>query len=44
MLTSGGGKAEDIDTTYLTPYWWLEEQIKKVFPDCYLYDDDDVGQ
>ncbi|KAM5531469.1 hypothetical protein V8D89_014859 [Ganoderma adspersum] len=38
MLTSGGGKAEDIDTTYLTPYWWLDEQIKKLFPDCYLYE------
>ena len=38
MLTSGKGKAEDIDTTYLTPYLRLEEQIKKVFPDCYVYD------
>jgi len=30
--------AEDTDTTYLTPYWWLEEQIKKALPGFYLYD------
>ena len=36
-LTGGAGKADDIDVTYGTPYWWLEEQIKKVFPDCHLY-------
>jgi hypothetical protein len=38
MVTSGGGQTDEIDTTYLTPYWWLDEQIKKVFPSCYLYD------
>jgi hypothetical protein len=40
MLTGGGGATEEAesDTTYLTPYWWLDEQIKKVFPGCYLYD------
>jgi hypothetical protein len=38
MLTGGGGATEETDTTYLTPYWWLYEQIKKVFPGCYLYD------
>ena len=37
FLTGGAGKADDINVTYGTPYWWLEEQIKKVFPDCYLY-------
>lgn len=35
---SGGGKAGETDTSYLTPYWWLDEQIKKVLPGCYLYD------
>jgi len=24
--------------TYLTPYWWIEEQIKREYPGCYLYD------
>lgn len=39
MLTSGGGATDsETDTTYLTPYWWLDEQIKKVLPGCYLYD------
>jgi hypothetical protein len=38
MLTGGGGATEETDITYLTPYWWLEEQIKKVLPGCYLYD------
>ncbi|KAI0056726.1 hypothetical protein BV25DRAFT_1831935 [Artomyces pyxidatus] len=38
MLTGGGGTAGEIDISYLTPYWWLEEQIQKVFPDSYLYD------
>jgi len=38
MLTSGSGATDETDTTYLTPYWWLEEQIKEVFPGSYLYD------
>ncbi|KAI6145484.1 hypothetical protein BKA82DRAFT_129538 [Pisolithus tinctorius] len=38
MLTGGSGTTEATDTTYLTPYWWLEEQIKKVLPGSYLYD------
>ena len=39
MLTGGGSDTtEDTDISYLTPYWWLEEQIKKVFPSSYLYD------
>lgn len=38
MLTGGGGATEEIDITYLTPYWWLEEQIKKVLPGFCLYD------
>ncbi|KAG8894920.1 hypothetical protein FRB99_000911 [Tulasnella sp. 403] len=38
MLTGGSGTTEETDTTYLTPYWWLDEQIKKVLPGCYLYD------
>lgn len=38
MITAGGGKDDCIHVTYLTPFWWLEEQIKKVFPDAYLYE------
>lgn len=38
MLTGGGGATERTDVSYLTPYWWLDEQIKKVFPGCYLYE------
>ena len=38
MLTGGGGVTGETDTTYVTPYWWLDEQIKKVLPGCYLYD------
>ncbi|KAG8893234.1 hypothetical protein FRB99_002117, partial [Tulasnella sp. 403] len=38
LLTGGGGTTDETDVTYGTPYWWLEEQIKKTFPGCYLYD------
>ena len=38
MITGGCGADYDTDITYLTPYWWLDEQVKKVFPDSYLYD------
>ena len=40
MLTGGGGATKETDTTYLTPYLWLDEQIKKVqvLAGCYLYD------
>ncbi|ETW81115.1 hypothetical protein HETIRDRAFT_320152, partial [Heterobasidion irregulare TC 32-1] len=32
MLVAGTGAIERTDVTYLTPYWWIEEQMKKVFP------------
>ncbi|KAF5387096.1 hypothetical protein D9615_001610 [Tricholomella constricta] len=38
MIVAGAGAMEENDVTYLTPYWWIEEQIKKVFPDCFLYE------
>jgi hypothetical protein len=28
---------DSTDVTYVTPYFWIEEQIKKAFPDSYLY-------
>ena len=37
LLTGGSGTTDETDITYGTPYWWLEEQIKKTFPDCHLY-------
>jgi hypothetical protein len=37
LLTSGAGATDQTDVTYLTPYWWIEEQMKKVFPNCFLY-------
>ena len=39
MITSGAGTNDSIDVTYGTAYWWLEEQIKKKFPDCCLYEE-----
>ena len=38
LLTGGSGTDDGTDVTYGTPYWWLEGQIKKAFPDCYLYE------
>ncbi|KAG7451368.1 uncharacterized protein BT62DRAFT_916395 [Guyanagaster necrorhizus] len=37
LLAGGGGTTDKTDVTYGIPYWWLEEQIKKAFPDCHLY-------
>ncbi len=38
ILTGGRGPADEADIAYITPYWWTEEQIKRKYPDCYLYD------
>ena len=38
ILTGGSGLTDGTDTTYLTPYWWIQEQIKDKFPDWFLYD------
>jgi hypothetical protein len=37
LLTGGGGTTDETDVTYGTRYWWLEEQIKKAYPGCHLY-------
>ena len=37
ILTGGAGLTDDIDVTYLTPYYWVEERIKAVFPNAHLY-------
>ena len=37
MVTGGVGPTDDTDVTWLTPYWWLQDQIEKQYPDAYLY-------
>jgi hypothetical protein len=37
MITGGSGSTERTDVTYVTPYFWIEEQIKKAFPNSHLY-------
>ncbi|KAI0298529.1 hypothetical protein BC826DRAFT_1103029 [Russula brevipes] len=38
ILTGGAGPTDEIDITYLTPYWWVEQQIKDKYPGCFLYE------
>jgi hypothetical protein len=38
LLTAGAGTTDSTDVTYITPYFWLDERIKQVFPKSYLYD------
>jgi hypothetical protein len=37
LLTGGTGTADSTDVSYVTPYFWVEERIKKAFPHSYLY-------
>ncbi|TDL27071.1 hypothetical protein BD410DRAFT_812777 [Rickenella mellea] len=37
MVNGGAGTDDRTDITYLTPYWYLEAEIKKYFPDSFLY-------
>lgn len=41
MITGGSGSGKPdrqvSDVTYVTPYFWIEEQIKKAFPDSHLF-------
>ena len=37
ILTGGAGPPDQIDISYLTPYWWVEREIKAKYPDCFLY-------
>ena len=37
LLTGGSGTTDSTDVTYVTPYFWVQEQIKKAFPNSYLY-------
>ena len=38
MVTGGAGPTSETDVTWLTPFWWLQEQIKKQYPGAFLYD------
>jgi hypothetical protein len=38
ILTGGAGPTDETDITYLTPYWWVEQQIKAKYPGCFLYE------
>ncbi|KIO20232.1 hypothetical protein M407DRAFT_30084 [Tulasnella calospora MUT 4182] len=37
QIHAGAGSTDSTDVTYLTPFHWLLEQIKKAFPDAFLY-------
>lgn len=37
LLVGGAGATGGTDVTYLTPYWWIEEQMKIVYPNIFLY-------
>jgi hypothetical protein len=32
MLTSSAGPTPETNVTWLTPFWWLQEQIKEKYP------------
>ena len=38
LLVGGAGAIEETDVTYHTPYWWIEEQMKIVYPKIFLYE------
>lgn len=37
MLTGGCGRTDLTDVSYVTPYYFLEERIKKAFPNSHLF-------
>ncbi|KAI1792458.1 hypothetical protein LXA43DRAFT_972582 [Ganoderma leucocontextum] len=38
ILTGGAGPIDETDITYLTPYWWVDQQIQAKYPGCFLYE------
>nr|ODN77288.1 hypothetical protein L203_06370 [Cryptococcus depauperatus CBS 7841] len=38
MITAGAGVTDSTDITYVTPYWHIEQEIKKHFPESFLYE------
>ncbi|KAI0290586.1 hypothetical protein BC826DRAFT_1092484 [Russula brevipes] len=43
LLTGGSGTTKTTDVTYITPYFWLEERIKKVAASVHNYIGDTGG-
>ncbi|KAF8877468.1 hypothetical protein CPB84DRAFT_1852671 [Gymnopilus junonius] len=37
LVIGGAGPGDETDITYVTPYWWIEEEIKAKYPGCFLY-------
>jgi hypothetical protein len=37
MLTGGAGQTDSTDIAYASPYYFLDERIKKAFPNSHLY-------
>ncbi|KAJ3765416.1 hypothetical protein FB446DRAFT_698295 [Lentinula raphanica] len=44
MITGGAGSTDSTDITYATPFHFILEQIRKVFPKCHLYQADTQKQ
>lgn len=38
ILTGSEGPNYNTDTSYITPYWWIEKQIEAKFPGITLYE------
>jgi len=38
IITGGAGPTDETVITYVTPYWWIEQQVKAKYPGCFLYD------
>ena len=38
LLVGGASTTEETDVTYVTPYWWIEEQMKIAYPKIALYE------
>ncbi|KAJ3842808.1 hypothetical protein F5878DRAFT_657308 [Lentinula raphanica] len=38
LLTGGAGLTTSTEITYITPYWWIEQQIKAKFPQSSFYE------
>ncbi|KAJ3756251.1 hypothetical protein EV360DRAFT_85148 [Lentinula raphanica] len=38
LLTGGAGLTTSTEITYITPYWWIEQQIKAKFPQSSIYE------
>ncbi|KAF8884567.1 hypothetical protein CPB84DRAFT_1816946 [Gymnopilus junonius] len=37
LIIGGAGPSDETDIMYVTPYWWIEKEIKAKYPGCFLY-------